>query len=83
MLLQDREGERPGKPKTRQKRPGEICLVNSRGESHKKRDLSSFGCPLIGSCSIKMGKRVIFMLKLDKESKEGAGGEHRFAMAEL
>ena len=56
---------------------------DSRGQNHEKRSLSSFDCLLIGFCWVKMGKRVIFMLKLDKESKEGAGGEHRFAMAEL
>ncbi len=56
---------------------------DSREQNHEKLNLSSFGCLLIGLCWVKMGKRVIFMLKLDKESKEGAGGEHRFTMTEL
>ena len=56
---------------------------DSRGQNHEKLNLSSFDCLLIGLCWVKMGKKVIFMLKLDKELKKGAGGEHRFAMTEL
>ena len=63
--------------------PVQCVSRDSRGLNHEKRNLSSFGCLLIGLCWVKMGKRVNIMLKLDKESKEGAGGEHRFAMAEL